>query len=224
MAFDYQQKTKGYYQSADVASSYHAAFAGARGWQMLRSRVVASRERRVVAQFLQGIAHDRSLDLPAGTGKLAPVFAAFGGTVVACDISAQMLEIARQEYPAAGCTEVTFRVCDAEQITGTLQQRFDVAVCLRLLHRVPSEVRERILAELAASGDHVIASMGIETNYHRARRHVRSWIFGDGTDPLCYESFSAVESQFRTYFDILARRWILPGLSQEIIFLLRPKT
>jgi SAM-dependent methyltransferase len=223
MAFDYERETKGYYQSSYVANTYHAAFAGEPGWRTLRARSVASRERAVVAGFLRDIPHDRILDLPAGTGKLAPVFGALGGAVVACDISPAMLEIARREYPAAGCTNAAFRLCDAEQITSTLGQRFDVAICLRLLHRVPSDVRDRILAELAASADHVIVSMGIETGYHRARRHVRHWIFSDGTDPLCSDSLSAVETQFRTYFDILARKWILPGLSQEMIFLLRPK-
>ena len=222
MAFDYQQKTKGHYQSTDVASSYHAAFTGDPGWRTLRGRVVASRERAAVADYLQRVLHDRILDLPAGTGKLAPVFAALGGAVVACDISAQMLEIAQREYPAAGCTDVVFHICDAERITVTLQQRFDVAVCLRLLHRVPSDTRARILAELAASADHAIVSMGIETGYHRARRHARKWIFGGGTDALCYEPLSVTETQLERHFKILSRKSILPGLSQEMVFLLRP--
>ena len=222
MAFDYKQRTKGYYQSADVAVAYHAAFAGARGWRTFRSRSVAARERAVVAHLLQRVPHGQILDLPAGTGKLAPVFAAVGGAVVACDISAPMLEIARREYPAAGCANVVFRICDAEQITATLGRRFDVAVCLRLLHRVPSDVRGRILAELAACADHAIVSMGIETAYHRARRQVRTWFFGGGTDALCYDSLGAVRTQLKTHFDILARKSILPGLSQEMIFLLRP--
>jgi SAM-dependent methyltransferase len=223
MAFDYQQETKDHYQSTEVARAYHTAFSGARGWRTLRARSVAARERAVVAQLLEGIAHGKILDLPAGTGKLAPVFAALGGAVIACDISAPMLEIARREYPAAGCTNVVFRVCDAEQITGTLRQRFDVAVCLRLLHRVPSDVRDRILAELAASADHAVVSMGIENVYHRARRHARNWIFGDGTDALCYERLRAFRTQLEAHFDILAQRSILPGLSQEMIFLLRPR-
>jgi SAM-dependent methyltransferase len=222
MAFDYQHETKAHYQSAEVADAYHAAFAGPGGWRTLRGRVVAAREKAMVAQFLQRIPHRRILDLPAGTGKLAPVFAALRAAVVACDVSAAMLEIARREYPAAGCADVDFRICDAEEITRTLGQRFDVAVCLRLLHRVPSDVRSRILAELAASADHAIISMGIETGYHRARRQLRNFVFGDGTDPLCYESLRAVEAQLKAHFQILARKSILPGVSQEMIYLLRP--
>jgi SAM-dependent methyltransferase len=222
MAFDYQQETRRHYQSAEVANAYHAGFAGAGGWRTLRGRVVAARERAVVAQFLRRIPHGQILDLPAGTGKLAAVFAALDAAVVACDVSAAMLEIARREYPAAGCTKVDFRICDAEYVAKTLAQRFEVAVCLRLLHRVPSDVRDRILAQLAASADHAIVSMGIETGYHRARRHVRNWLFGDGTDRLCYDSLDAVEAQLNSHFQILARRSILPGLSQEMIFLLRP--
>ncbi len=38
------------------------------------------------------------LDLPAGTGKLATVFADLGSQVTACDISEKMLEFAAKEY------------------------------------------------------------------------------------------------------------------------------
>jgi 2-polyprenyl-3-methyl-5-hydroxy-6-metoxy-1,4-benzoquinol methylase len=223
MGFDYQHETKDHYQSIAVASSYHAAFSGPRGWRTLRARSVASRERAVVARFAQCVPHGKILDLPAGTGKLAPVFAALGGSVVACDIAPPMLEIARREYAAAGCADVVFRICDAEQVTSTLAQRFDLAVCLRLLHRVPLAVRGVILAELAASADHAIVSMGIESGYHRARRHVRSWLFGVGTDALCSASLAAFQTELKAQFEILAHKSILPGLSQEMIFLLRPR-
>ena len=115
------------------------------------------------------------------------------------------------------------RICDAERITATLGERFDVAVCLRLLHRVPSDVRARMLAELAAAADHVIVSMGIETGYHRARRHLRTRLVGGSADGLCYEPLDAFQPQLTAAFDVLARRWILPGLSQEMIFLLRSR-
>jgi 2-polyprenyl-3-methyl-5-hydroxy-6-metoxy-1,4-benzoquinol methylase len=223
MGFDYQHETKDHYKSVAVASRYHASFSGARGWRTLRARSVATRERAVVAKLLQRVPHGKILDLPAGTGKLAPIFAALGGSVVACDISPAMLEFARREYPAAGCTNVDFRICDAEQITRTLGQRFDVAVCLRLLHRVPSDVRGRILAELAACADHAIVSMGIESGYHRGRRHVRSWLFGSGTDDLCFKSFATFQTELKAHFEILAHKPILPGLSQEMIFLLRSR-
>jgi 2-polyprenyl-3-methyl-5-hydroxy-6-metoxy-1,4-benzoquinol methylase len=223
MTFDYQRDTREHYQSAEVASAYHDAFAGTGGWRTLRIRAVAGRERAAIASFLRRVRHDRILDLPAGTGKLAAVFAALRGSVVACDISRAMLDIARREYAAAGCADVVFRTCDAEQIRATLEQRFDVAVCLRLLHRVPALARERILSELAACADHAIVSMGIESRYHKARRHCRSLLLGGGKDVLCYDSFAAVRSQLTADFEILAKRWVLPGMSQEMVFLLRPK-
>lgn len=224
MTFDYQRDTRDHYQSAGVADAYHAAFAGSGGWRTLHIRAVAARERAAVAGFLRRVPHGRILDLPAGTGKLAPVFAALGGSVVACDISPAMLEIAQREYTAAGCADVVFRICDAERLTATFEERFDVAVCLRLLHRVPPLARDRILAELAACADHAIVSMGIESRYHKARRYCRSQILGGRRDALCYDSFAAVRSQLTADFEILAKRWVLPGLSQEMVFLLRPKT
>jgi 2-polyprenyl-3-methyl-5-hydroxy-6-metoxy-1,4-benzoquinol methylase len=225
MTFDYQRDTREYYQNAAVATAYHAGFAGAGGgWRTLRFRAVADRERAAIAAFLRRVPHRRILDLPAGTGKLAPVFAALGGSVVACDIAGAMLEIAQQEYAAAGCVDADFRICDAERLTATIDERFDVAVCLRLLHRVPVEARQRILAELAACADHAIVSMGIESGYHKVRRHWRSRLLGGGASALCYDSSATVRSQLEAHFEILATRWVLPGLSQEMVFLLRPKS
>jgi protein-L-isoaspartate O-methyltransferase len=223
MAFNYERDTKQHYQSAEIASTYHAAFAVPGGWRTLPARVVAARERAVVAQFLDRVPHRRILDLPAGTGKLAPVLAGLGSWIVACDIASPMLEIARQAYAAAGASDATFRICDAEQVTTTLNERFDVAVCLRLLHRVPRQVRRRILAELAACADHVIVSVGIETPYHRMRRNSRDRLFGGGRDALCYEDVDAIRSQIAPDFHILAQKWILPWVSQEMVLLLQSK-
>jgi 2-polyprenyl-3-methyl-5-hydroxy-6-metoxy-1,4-benzoquinol methylase len=221
MSFDYQRDTRDHYKTPEVAAAYHTAFAGNGGWRTLHVRAVAARERAVIARLLQQVPHGRILDLPAGTGKLAPVFANLGSSVVACDIAPAMLDMARREYAASGCVDAIFRICDAEQITMTLGEHFDVAVCLRLLHRVPPTQRRSILAELAACADHAIISIGIENRYHRARRHVRRWLVGGRTDALCYEGLDAVRSQLTVDFDILATQRILPGMSQEMIFLLR---
>ena len=136
MGFNYDRDTKNHYQDDRVAREYHAQFANAKGWKAKRHKLIADRERRVVAEFLARVTHGSVLDAPTGTGKLAPVFAKLGASVVACDISANMLELARTEFSKHGL-EARFRICDLERATATLENDFDVAVCLRLLHRVP---------------------------------------------------------------------------------------
>jgi SAM-dependent methyltransferase len=222
MRFDYETDTKGGYQDGVVASRYHASFTTDTGWRALRFKVVASRERALVARFLRRVAHNTILDIPAGTGKLAPVFRKLGGTVLACDISESMLAIARQEYLQAGHRHASFKICDAERINELLGARVDVAVCLRLLHRVPSQVRGKILAQLAACSRAAIVSMGVESPYHRVRRRVRGRVFGGDASGLCYASVATLRAEVEAFFVILDQRWVLPWLSQEMVFLLRP--
>jgi 2-polyprenyl-3-methyl-5-hydroxy-6-metoxy-1,4-benzoquinol methylase len=161
MAFDYEAETRKHYQDDATAADYHEAFASRRGLRAWRFRVVAGRERALVGALLSRVPHGTVLDLPAGTGKLASLLAPLGARVTACDLSPNMLAIARQEYAAAGLSDARFEICDAERIGATLGGRFDVAVCLRLMHRVPAQVRRAILRELAGMAGHTIVSFGI---------------------------------------------------------------
>jgi ubiquinone/menaquinone biosynthesis C-methylase UbiE len=61
---------------------------------------------------------------------------------------------------------------------------FDVAVCLRLLHRVPDAARTAILTELSRiSRKHVIVSVGLTNPVQEFRRQVRRMITGALTVP-----------------------------------------
>lgn len=217
--FEYSSKMKEYYKSDDVAEEYHEAFSEDGSW---RHRLIAYRERKAVKALLQKVPHETVLDIPTGTGKLAPVFAESGSSVLACDISEQMLRLAEEEFDRAGVSEARFEICDAEAITENVNETFDVAVSLRLLHRVPTEVKRNILTELGAVGNYVIASTAIETPFHSFRRDVRKRILGGDERDHCYESPKNTRDIFSDGFDIIASRRVLPALSQEQVFLLRP--
>jgi 2-polyprenyl-3-methyl-5-hydroxy-6-metoxy-1,4-benzoquinol methylase len=223
MAFDYEAETRKHYQDDAAAADYHEAFAKRRDWRAWRFLLVAARERAAVGALLDRVPHGTVLDLPAGTGKLAPLLAPRGARVTACDLSPNMLAIARREYATAGLADARFEVCDAERIGATLSERFDVAVCLRLMHRVPAEVRCGILRELAAVAGHTIVSFGIETPWHAARRRIRQGLFGGGADRLCYAPLADIRAELAEHFELIEARGILPLLSQEWLFLLRPK-
>lgn len=223
MGFDYEAETRKHYQDDATAADYHEAFAGRSDWRAWRFRLVADRERAAVAALLARVPHATVLDLPAGSGKLAPTLASLGAHITACDLSPNMLAIARREYAAAGLAGTRFEVCDAERIGATLAERFDVAVCLRLMHRVPAGVRRGILRELAAAAGHTIVSFGIETAWHAMRRRLRQRLFGGGADRLCYAPLPAVRAELAEHFELIEARRVLPLLSQEWVFLVKPK-
>lgn len=220
--FEYETDTREHYQDSETADAYHEAFAEPSGLNGLRFRLVASRERATVAAYLRQVPHGHVLDVPAGTGKLAPVFESLGSMVVAADISQAMLVIAREEYRRLGHDEVSFLRGDAEAISRTVDANFDAVVCLRLLHRVPREVKTTILAELAQVADFAVVSFGADSTYHTYRRRARQVVFGGAEEDHAagYEPLPAIDDIVADHFDILDRRWVVPFLSQEVVYLL----
>ena len=218
-SFNYESEMKEYYKSDEIAEEYDLAFSDDGSW---RHWVIANRERTTVRLLLRRVPHDTVLDIPAGTGKLAPVFAELGASVLACDISEYMLRIARTEYDQAGIGDVHFRICDAERVSKVIDRTFDVAVCLRFLHRVPQGQKRRILHELGNVADYVIASTAVESQFHKARRWIRKKILGGDNRGHCYEALADTEEILSDGFDIMASKHVLPLISQERIYLLRP--
>lgn len=221
---DYERDTRRYYQDRGLAGDYHQRFTRWRGLRSLPSVLVAHFERQAVKELLLTVPHGSVLDVPAGTGKLAPVFSALGCEVVSCDISPEMLEVARQEYRTLGYERVEFHVCEAEQVSRVLDGGVDAAVCLRLLHLVPPAKQEEILAELGRCAPHLVVSFGVDSPYHRLRRQVRTRLFGGdprGTD--CHEPLERITARLAGRFAVRERRWVMPGLSAEVVFLLEPR-
>lgn len=215
--FNYSSGMKEYYKSDETAEEYREAFASTGNY---RHRLIANRECNAVKTLLTTVPHATVLDIPTGTGKLAPVFAQTDSEVLACDISENMLQHARVEYERQGVT-AQFDICDAEKTTDTIGETFDVAVCLRLLHRVPTNKKFDILNELGAVADHVIASTGVETGYHRLRRQLRQRVLGGDRRNHCYETPEETREIFTSGFQIIDTERVLPLLSQERCYLLR---
>lgn len=223
MNFDYERNTRRFYQNDDTAWRYHNMFMSPTGWRNLPSRVVAGRERRAIEGMLAQVPHQTALDLPAGTGKLAGIFAALGTSVVASDISPSMLKLAEVEYSRAGCKGARFQVEDASDLGNFRDGSFDVVVCLRLMHRVPAALRKLMLCEFSRVAPYTIVSFGIENGFHKVRRGVRAAVFGGSRDTLCFCGVDQAREELSSDFDILRQVWIAPALSQEMVFQLRSK-
>lgn len=224
MSFDYERDTKKYYQDNFVATRYHRLFTASKGWKDYPFRFVARREQRAIERFLAGIAHRDILDIPAGTGKLADVFARSGARVVACDISCNMLEIAKSEYQRINYANVEYVIADAIDLNQFANASFDAVVCLRLLHRVPSGIRHRMLKEFARVASFTLVSYGVDNAYHRLRERVRNRITGSKPTAKCLCSLAEARREIEPLFTIREECWIARGISRELIFLLEPRT
>lgn len=223
MRFDYERNTRLAYQDDRVAQAYRELYTSRTGWRSIPARVVARRERHTVAALARRLPHDRILDLPAGTGKLAGVFAALGAEVVASDVSASMLKLAKAEYARIGYRHVAFVIGDAANLAAFARRPFDLVVCLRLLHRVPPGLRRSMLAQFAKVAPYTIVSYGIDSAFERARSSVRKAVFGGRAHSPCSCSTAQARAEVESAFAIAARVWIAPALSQELVFLLKSK-
>jgi SAM-dependent methyltransferase len=83
------------------------------------------------------------LDLPAGTGRVAPTLQALGARVVAADISLDMLHQARMRNP----TLSQFILCEGENLP-LKDGCVDAAVSVRLFQHLPRSAAVRIATEL----------------------------------------------------------------------------
>ena len=222
MHFDYERDTKKHYQSTEVAAAYQDFYSSGFSLYKLRHQLVARREIATVARMLSAVKHDVVLDIPCGTGKLADTFNRLGASVICADVSKQMLDRAARQYDHLKNVKTEFFQCDVEDVEQEIDRAVDVTVCLRLMHRLPPEVRDRALRSLGRMSSFVIASFGIETGYHKARRHVRHLLLGGGVDPLCFIRADHLNATLSKHFEIVDQAWVLPLLSQEKIYLLRP--
>jgi len=224
MPFDYEKQTKIHYKSQNVAQEYHRSFAESGGLNGLRFRFIADRERAITKDLLDRIPHSKVVDLPAGTGKMAPVYNELGSAVHACDISEEMLEIAKTTYGKAGCQNVTFQCVDLEHACEVIREHSDALVCIRLMHRVPADVKQRMLEQIATLYAFAIVSFGVESRYQRIRRGARRALLGGedvGTETR--QSRHAIEGLLTELFQIRHARPVSRLFSAEWIYLLESK-
>lgn len=161
------------YRDPAEAASYEA-----RRFRSFKGRLVDRRERALVTRALAAARIlalgdgriERLLDLPAGTGRLAPLLGAWAPLVLAADRSREMLRQgarygeARYEGKAvqADATRLPFR-----------DSAFDAVVCLRLLGHLPPAVRRLALAEMRrVSRSFLIVAFYDSTPVTRLRRRL----------------------------------------------------
>lgn len=92
------------------------------------------------------------LDVPFGTGRYVPIYRAAGLDIHGCDISADMVAVARRELGP------DFQVCqvdvgDAENMRHLADGAVDAVLCSRFIQWLPTlEIVDRVLAEFARVG------------------------------------------------------------------------
>jgi hypothetical protein len=216
---DYELGTRQHYQDAEVAAAYHAQFASGLSLRTLSHLLVAKAEQRAVRQVLAPIASQLALaaDVPCGTGKLVPVLGKV--RTIGGDVSRPMMTIARS---GARATSTPWEFVQLDVTALPFRARsFDIVVCLRLLHRIPQEIKVAALDELArVSRRFLLVSYGIASAWHCLRQRARRVVRGGNSVPYPISREIAAELLNRNGWKVAARISPLPVLSAEEIALL----
>jgi SAM-dependent methyltransferase len=119
----------------DAKAQFWDGLMGADGNDFYRTVVRPAQNALLALQWNEVV-----LDLACGNGLVARELARVASRVIACDVSARLIELARARSLADGITNVDYAVVDAtdEQALRALgEQHFDAAVCSMALMDIP---------------------------------------------------------------------------------------
>ena len=215
---DYNKDTAMGYKEKDVVQAYKNAYTNKLSISNFDAKLVAKHEIKSIEKLIKKISPlDLILDIPCGTGKLAKTLLT-SGKVIAADISESMIELARNDYEEHD-NFVEFMCADATNLDFK-DNMFNCIVCLRLMQRVPHEIRKSMLNEYnRTSKKYLIISYGYTSLFHDIRIKMLTKINGRNPIP-CATKICDIESELKSCGWIIKdKKLVLPLLSSEIIYL-----
>lgn len=215
---NYEKETRNAYRTPERAAEYKRYQTTDWSW----GRIVTWFEQRAVARELgryKWSSLDQLLDIPCGAGILGKVLHQFPFRIVASDISTEMMDLARDEYPADRL--ISFTQAD---ITATPFPRgsFACVVALGFLHRVPPEIKRDALREISALSNRVvIVSFSVNTPLQRFKRAMLAWIKPRHVPAPCPAPLKEIVAECEAH-GLRAVRTVMtvPMLSSHVILVL----
>ena len=214
---DYNKETRQGYKSDNVAMIYKNKYESL-SLSNLDSNIVAYAEKKSIKELLNKIRIENPtiLDIPCGTGKLSKILLR-KGSVMASDVSPNMIKFSKDSY--VNGKFMGFSISDATK-TGFKIESFDCVICLRLMQRVPKDVRVTMLQEFHnICKKYLIISFGYEDFLQNIKRNIIKRI--SGSDPVpCAQNIKNINIELQSNgWIIKEKRLILPFISSEILYL-----
>jgi 2-polyprenyl-3-methyl-5-hydroxy-6-metoxy-1,4-benzoquinol methylase len=166
----YKQMTRGGYRNKGKASSYKKAYVSPIGLNNFKDKIVANREKIIVKSFLNYLQQKENLpknvlDVPVGTGKMTEILLNFDLEVLSGDISKEMIELINPQLKKRP-NYLGEEIMDASKLV-LEDSSFDLILNIRLLHRVDSLTRKKIIKEIQrVSRKYCIVSFAEDSLWH----------------------------------------------------------
>jgi SAM-dependent methyltransferase len=178
-------------------------------------RLYRAREERAIRLAFGGLARGSLvLDAACGTGRIAELLRREGFTVIGCDISRAMMNVARPRLASLGypLPLVETTVEHLPYRTGS----FDAVACIGLLMHLDGDIRRRVLRELARiSRGRVIVQYGCAGALLRVHARMTGRMVGDVK--FAVSTGEMADDLARTGLRERARFWALRPVSSSVI-------
>jgi ubiquinone/menaquinone biosynthesis C-methylase UbiE len=216
----YEELTRSMYRNDEVAEYYKEAYTSLISHRNFRAKVIAMQEKRYIRKVLLrcNLENQMLLDIPCGTGKASDTLPK-DILVIASDISFEMMTLARNDYSQMNGFK-GFVQADATKIPFK-SDSFDCVLNVRLLHRVPSEIKIEIVKEVTRlSKKYVVLSFSVDSFYQRFRKRFRG-LFISHDPAMAPITFLEMKNIFDKFgLEIKQAYSVLPLFSNELIALL----
>ncbi len=216
---NYEKDTQEAYKESKRAEDYKKQLSNQVTWACF----TMWREKLCVRKALRecSLSSDHKiLDMPCGTGILASVLNNFSASIVASDISEEMMLLALKEYEKVNF--LGFVQADIVKMPFR-QEIFDSIIILGFMHRIPRDLRELTLKESTIiSKNYIIVSYSIDSLAQRLKQWIIKKIHPGhkaAPAPLPYEEI--IKEFEKLNLTIMKSFNVVPFLSAEMVFLLK---
>lgn len=213
---NHEDETRNRYQSDEYAKNYKNEYIS--GWSIksIRSRIIKNLEINTVRKVLHPLLTPKTsvIDIPCGTGKLGSLLSEYDISIIAADVSNEMIALAKEEYTAK---KVSFMQVDATNIDMN-DNSINTIVCLRLFQRLDTPTRKKILEEFNRITDgNLVISYSYSSWWQKIRSSLRKLYDVEKNiffSPTIVEILDEIK---KAGFQIENPKTINPIISSEII-------
>ena len=221
LSFNYDKETRIKYQDKDFAKRYKETYTTGFSFMKLTTKRVKECVQKALVHCKLS-ANNIILDMPCGTGVLADILRRSNALIIAMDISMEMISLALEDYKSGNF--YGFIQADATKAPFK-NNTFGLVVNIGLMHRVPIDVKRRILKEMASiSNQYTIISFSVNSLVQRLKLAlIRIFIRHHNQSP-CPIAFKELKSEIEEAgLEIIRVYKVLPFLSSQVVLLLRKK-
>ena len=216
---DYETETRNAYRNRAKAKAYHEQYIKGAKW----ARFTMWRQRRLVEAMLSECQLGRTsriLDAPCGTGVVGRNLCQTGASVIAADISTEMMHRAGAEY--VGDQFKGFVQCDLTKAPFR-DASFDCLVILAFMHRLPWEIRQKTWENvIRLSRSYVIVNYSVDSPSQRWKQRLLKALRKSYVPAPSRVELEEIRKEIESFgLEILKMRHIAYFFSGKILFVLK---